>query len=201
MAKNPPPGPGRSGEVKKRDQVYSPQNKRWTKRDADKKFMDQMTKKIVLFISLGICSIVLVLFLINKIQGPCSATYFDFSGAVPTSTNVIYCDKAVIDFVPEVILQSLAFILLLLLSLLFLSLITYKMKDEVFQAWWRFARWWVLVIIAATLFLQNAGGGGGLGISGAVGGAFDALILGILYAILVITSLVKILRAYLRTKN
>ncbi|HVB19729.1 MAG TPA: hypothetical protein VNF51_00360 [Candidatus Paceibacterota bacterium] len=45
MATNPPPGPGRRGEVRKRDQVYSPQNKRWTKRGADKKFMDQMAKK------------------------------------------------------------------------------------------------------------------------------------------------------------
>ena len=70
-----------------------------------------------------------------------------------------------------------------------------------FLAVYQFILRLVLVIIAATLFLQNAGGGGGLGISGAVGGAFDALILGILYAILVITSLVKILRAYLRTKN
>ena len=86
-------------------------------------------------------------------------------------------------------------------GILFFSLITYKMREEVFQAWWRFARWWVLVIVAVTLFLQNAGGGGGIGISGAVGGAFDALILGILYVILVITSLVKIVRAYLKTKN
>jgi len=45
MATNPPPGAGRRGEVKKRDQVYSQQNKRWTKRGADKKFMDQMAKK------------------------------------------------------------------------------------------------------------------------------------------------------------
>ena len=45
MATNPPPGPGRRGEVKKRDQVYSPQNKRWTKRGADKKFTDQMARK------------------------------------------------------------------------------------------------------------------------------------------------------------
>ena len=45
MATNSPPGPGRRGEVKKRDQVYSTQNKRWTKRGADKKFTDQMARK------------------------------------------------------------------------------------------------------------------------------------------------------------
>ena len=35
----------RVGEVKKRDQVYSPRNYRWTKRGANKKFMDQMAPK------------------------------------------------------------------------------------------------------------------------------------------------------------
>lgn len=88
-----------------------------------------------------------------------------------------------------------------LVPILIFSLITYRLKDEVFQAWWRFARWWVPVIIAVTLFLQNAGGGGGIGISGAVSGAFDALVIGILYIILVIVSLVKIVRTYLRTKE
>lgn len=87
------------------------------------------------------------------------------------------------------------------LPLLLLSLITYKMREEVFRAWWGFARWWVPVIIVVTLLLQNAGGGGGIGIGGAVSGAFDVLFLGIFYAILVITSLVKIVRAYLKTKG
>jgi hypothetical protein len=99
---------------------------------------------------------------------------------------------------PEYILQLSGFISL---SFLVLSLITYKMRDEVFHAWWGFARWWVPVIIGVTLFLENAGGGGGLGISGAVSGAFDALVLGILYTILVITSLFRIIRAYSQSKG
>ena len=46
MAKNGPKGKGRSGEVKKRTQVLSGRNKRWTKVDASSgKFMDQMAKK------------------------------------------------------------------------------------------------------------------------------------------------------------
>lgn len=45
MAKNPPKGPGRRGAVKDRDQVYNPKNKTWTKRGADKKFMDQYSEK------------------------------------------------------------------------------------------------------------------------------------------------------------
>ena len=49
MATNPPPGPGRVGAVRKRDQVYNPKNKRWTKRGADKKFMDQNAKRKATF--------------------------------------------------------------------------------------------------------------------------------------------------------
>ena len=46
MAKNGPKGGGRIGAVSKRDQVFSPQNKRWTKRGTDDgKFMDQKYNK------------------------------------------------------------------------------------------------------------------------------------------------------------
>ena len=46
MATNPPAGDGhRKGAVKKRDQVFNPHNKRWTKRDKGKKFMDQKADK------------------------------------------------------------------------------------------------------------------------------------------------------------
>ena len=43
MATNPPKGDGqRKGAVRKRSQVYNPQNERWTKRDADTgRFIDQ----------------------------------------------------------------------------------------------------------------------------------------------------------------
>lgn len=45
MAKNGKKGRGRAGEVKKRSQVLSPRNKRWTKVDnATGRFMDQMKK-------------------------------------------------------------------------------------------------------------------------------------------------------------
>ncbi len=46
MAKNGPRGHGRKGEVKKRSQVLSPRNKRWTKVDNKTgKFIDQMARK------------------------------------------------------------------------------------------------------------------------------------------------------------
>lgn len=46
MATNGPKGRGRSGKVKKRMQVLSPRNNRWTKMDLKTgRFMDQMAKK------------------------------------------------------------------------------------------------------------------------------------------------------------
>lgn len=46
MATNGPRGRGREGAVRKRDQVHSPQNKRWTKRNTDSgKFVDQKADK------------------------------------------------------------------------------------------------------------------------------------------------------------
>lgn len=84
-----------------------------------------------------------------------------------------------------------------LLVVFFLSLLTYRLKDEVFSAWWSFARWWVLVIVVVTLFFQNASGGGTLGMNQ----DFTAFTLIILYSILVIVSLTKIVRTYIRTNK
>jgi hypothetical protein len=77
-----------------------------------------------------------------------------------------------------------------------LSLITYKMKEEVFRAWWNFARWFVPIIMMATYLLNNAPTGGSLNAKQ------DAtfFFLFILYAILIITSLTKIFRTYRKTK-
>jgi hypothetical protein len=88
--------------------------------------------------------------------------------------------------------EPLAFTLLPLISLLFFSLITYKMRDNVFRAWWNFARWFVPIIIVATIALNNSSGGGVLGMDQ----DFTFLILFILYAILVIVSITKICFAY-----
>jgi len=137
-----------------------------------------MTKRNVLFLGIIGSVLSLVPVIINQI----SSCY---------QKNWFFCRDSY-----EIIAVSL----LPLLPLFLLSLITYRMRDDVFRAWWGFARWWVLVIVAATFFLENAGGGGGIGISGAVSSGFSILILGILYAIFIIVSLIQITRAYLRTK-
>lgn len=94
---------------------------------------------------------------------------------------------------PEYVSQLIGF---LSLSLIILSLITYRMKDEVFRAWWRFSWWWSLIIIAVTIVLNNSSGGGTLGMDT----DFTIFTLTILYTILVATSLVKIFNSYLKTR-
>jgi hypothetical protein len=90
--------------------------------------------------------------------------------------------------------------LFIFIPVLLFSLITYKMRDEVFQAWWKFARWFVPVIMLVTLLINSQSRGGGMGISGAISSSFNLFIIGIFYAIFVITSLVKITLAYRRVK-
>ncbi|MDP2837776.1 MAG: hypothetical protein Q8O53_00665, partial [Candidatus Moranbacteria bacterium] len=74
---------------------------------------------------------------------------------------------------------------------------TYKMREEVFQAWWGFAVWFVPIIMVVTLILDNAPGGGSLH----AGQDFMFLVLFLLYTIFIVTSLVRIILAYRRLKT
>jgi len=71
-----------------------------------------------------------------------------------------------------------------------------KNNKEVFQSWWRFARWFVPVIMLVTFLIYSQHRGGGMGISGAISSGFNDLVVGIFYVIFVITSIVKITLAY-----
>ena len=133
-----------------------------------------MTKKNVLIVSVAYVAYVGSLLLIS---GICHATWCRVS-----ESDVF--GLIMFSFAP-------------LLPVFILSLITYRLKDEVFQAWWNFARWWVIVIIAVTFLLENASGGGTLGMNQ----DFTAFILIILYSIFMVTSLVKIVREYVRVKD
>jgi len=78
------------------------------------------------------------------------------------------------------------------------SLLTYRLHDSVFRAWWNFARWFVPIIILITFWLEANDHGGGWGVGSGLGTIF---ILVPLYAIFILTSLWKIVRAYSITKK
>jgi len=112
--------------------------------------------------------------------------------------NLGICEKSAYDC--RKISDSIQMILGILPFLLFFSLITYKMREEVFQSWWRFARWFVPVIMLVTFLVNSQGRSGGMGISGVISSSFNLFIIGIFYAIFIITSAIKIVLAYRRKK-
>jgi len=130
-----------------------------------------MNKKSVLWVS-GIAGGAFVLLLL--------ALLYNFCGIYRTICKEVF-SSIVYPFSP------LPFVFIL-------SLITYKMRDEVFQAWWRFARWFVPVIILVTFLINSQSRGGG--IVATMAGGFDMLLIGIFYVIFIITSLIKITLAY-----
>ena len=83
-------------------------------------------------------------------------------------------------------------LLLVTLPLLLLSLLTYRMHDSVFRAWFHFARWSVPVIVVATIFVAHAESA-----CRSFCGLAYLFILGPLYAIFIFGSLSKIIHTYL----
>lgn len=95
------------------------------------------------------------------------------------------------NILPEYVWQIIAF---LSFPLLFLSLLTYWAKDELFHAWFNFAKWWVPVIVGVTVWLEAEGGGGGFG------GGLAFFFLGSFYLILILGSLSAILHTHFTLK-
>lgn len=129
--------------------------------------MNFVTKKIVLWVSSGF-TLVLGLIFSGEALGFCNRGTF--------------CDQVTDS------LGSFAVILLIVPLLFPFSLITYRMRQEVFYRWIRFAIWYIpLLIIGYFIYPQ----GGGL-----MASSFDAFVFILFILIFVITSTVKIVRAY-----
>lgn len=96
-------------------------------------------------------------------------------------------------------LGIMLFFFLPLLPVFVFSSTTYFMREEVFRAWWNFARWWVLVIVVASIFtsaIDNAQRGSSIGDF-----SMSVVILVPLYTLFIVISLVSITRAYLRARK
>lgn len=74
-----------------------------------------------------------------------------------------------------------------------LSLITYRMKEEVFRAWWNFAFWFAPIIIVFQYIFMNSGGGGYIG-----NNDFAIFFTSLFYIAFILVSIIKIVRAYRR---
>ena len=91
------------------------------------------------------------------------------------------------------ILGVMIFTFLPVVTMLPFSLITYKMPDNVFSAWWLFAWPWVLAM-CAVMFVFTLGGSGSR-LSGAYSASLLGLIMLILGSVYFVGSTVKILHA------
>lgn len=135
--------------------------------------MKLISKKSILWISLGYIASFILLLLISEL-----------------------CNKNWCDIQEDGLLISILYLFFPLAPIFIFSLITYRMHNSVFRAWRNFAVWFVPIILMATLFLQTRkGGGGGWGISS---GMDEFIILGLLYIIYIATSIIKIVRTYFR---
>ena len=91
------------------------------------------------------------------------------------------------------------FFYVFIFSLIF-SLITYKMKQGVFDYWMKFAIWAAPMLMILT-FLILGGGNNGLGVEGAIGGGFDAMIFMILYGAFIGISIYRIVSKHRHLKR
>lgn len=134
-----------------------------------------MNKKSVLFISAagGSVFVVLLIALLYNLCGPYRSVCKDIYEAV------VY------------LLFPLPFVFIL-------SLITYKMRDEVFRAWWSFAMWFVPLIMIVTYLMYSGHQQSGFG--GVAQYSFYSVILGALYAIFILTSLTRIVLTHRKLK-
>lgn len=80
----------------------------------------------------------------------------------------------------------------------FLSLLTYRMHDDVFRAWWNFARWMVPIIMFASIAIQFVPSNGGFF---NMDGLIYLFVLAPLYAALIFGSLWKIVQKYHELKK
>jgi hypothetical protein len=99
-----------------------------------------LTKKNVFFLGLGSLS-VLVIF------------------ASLMSMDMCYQNSACHEFFVSLITRTFIFILFPFISIFLLSLVTYKMRDEIFAAWISFAVCWIPLSMLAILLTPADDGG------------------------------------------
>lgn len=93
----------------------------------------------------------------------------------------------------EKISEPIVYTLIIFPILFLLSLITYKLRNEVFERWFKFARWYAPLWVVLAFFLSsNLGGPSGFGIGGAVNAWFINLLIFTPLALFLLISLILI---------
>ncbi|MDO8520891.1 MAG: hypothetical protein Q7S52_02135 [bacterium] len=106
--------------------------------------------------------------------------------------NSYYCRKN---------LDAAELLLIPFVVFVFFSLITYKMRNEVFEHWIKFAIWGVPALIILTYLILGGASHGGLGIGSSYGSSFDALLSILLYGSFCGISIYRIISKYNQLKH
>lgn len=133
-----------------------------------------MTKKNTFLLSFACALLLLVYF---------------FFGRSEYCYNSVACHY----FLGSFVVQSISVILAVFcLFILPVSLVLIFLGDEVFKIWWRFAKWFLMVVVFMALFFNVAGSGGSIG----MGKDFAVFTFFVLYSVFVFISVIRIVRAY-----
>ena len=116
--------------------------------------------------------------------------------AVLSLSGFCYHDKYCMSFFERFDPWNLVNYIFFTLPLLFFSLLTYRMRNEAFRAWWNLARWWMPVVIVTTIFVEYAARDCSMFCN--LGHIF---ILGPLYIVFILSSLWQIVRTNRRLEK
>lgn len=145
-------------------------------------------KKVLLWVGISaILAVVAIIFVDDRYEAICR-------GYTNSGHTVKYCETAILALFPIVV------------TFLF-SLITYKMRDEVFRYWWNFISWWVPLSVGTSLYIGSIGPEGKY--PGANGHSLTPYyiyhgryqIFFLIYAVLVAVSLWRIVRKHRQLKR
>ena len=142
-------------------------------------------KRNVLILSIGLIALVFVFSSAEKI-GLCAPIYL-------ITHSMRTC---------RYFFDSLARFLFLVSPLILLfSLITYRMKEEVFQSWFKFAVWYVPAMAIGYLLYPGRGPSHSFGVGGTYADTFNLMLYTFVISIFVIVSIVRILKARKRARG
>jgi hypothetical protein len=108
-----------------------------------------------------------------------------------------FCESVVCRIREDDFFGRILFFFLPLTPVFIFSLITYKLPEQVFRYWWKFAVWFVPLIIVATTWVDTLHSGGGWGTPDLT----SALVYILLYSVFVGISFVRIFIAWWEVKT
>ncbi len=98
-------------------------------------------------------------------------------------------------------LDNYFFVFLIFPLIVLFFLVTYKMHEEIFNAWHKFSMWYLIIYVILSVYLSVEASKMGGGLSGVVGGGFIVIIIGFSLIVFFFVSLIIITNKYFSLKK